>query len=137
MRGNSERLRTSNYTDNGYVHRKLVIRTYGLGRLLNRRSHRVWCVLLFPLTFKGAFMRKASLALSVLAGLAGGTTIPAGAAPLAHGLLPSIEALLPVVNTVPDAVVNEGASVQTVQYYRRYRRYGRHSYHNRRYSRRY
>ncbi len=82
-------------------------------------------------------MRKASLALSVLAGLAGGTTIPAGAAPLAHGLLPSIEALLPVVNTVPDAVVNEGASVQTVQYYRRYRRYGRHSYHNRRYSRRY
>ena len=82
-------------------------------------------------------MRKALLALSVLAGLAGGTTTPAGAAPLAHGLLPSIEALLPVVNTVPDAVLNEGASVQTVQYYRRYRRYGRRSYHNQRYSRRY
>ena len=80
-------------------------------------------------------MHKILLALSVLAGLAGGSAAtPADAAPLAHGLLPSVEALLPAANTATDAVHNEGASVQTVQYYRRYRqdrRYGR------RYSRHY
>lgn len=77
-------------------------------------------------------MRKILLALSVLAGLAGGSAAtPADATPLAHGLLPSVTALLPAANTATDAVLNEGASVQPVQYYRRYRRYGR------RYSRRY
>ena len=80
-------------------------------------------------------MRRTLLAFSMLAGLAGGTAATrADAASLAHGLLPSIEALLPVVNTANDAVLNEAASIQPVQYYRRYRhdsRYGR------RYSRRY
>ena len=65
-------------------------------------------------------MRKTLLALSVLAGLAGGAvSAPADAAPLAHGVLPS---------------VNEGASVQTVQYFRRYGRhafYDRHAYYDR------
>jgi len=82
-------------------------------------------------------MRKTLLALSVLAGLAGlagGTAAtPADAAPLAHGLLPSVDALLPVANTATDPALNEGASIQTVQYYRRYRRYGRRSYYGRRY----
>ncbi len=78
-------------------------------------------------------MRKTLLALSVLAGLAGGTAAPADAAPLAHGLLPSADALLPAANTATDAVLNEGASVQTVQYYRRYRRYGHRRYYGRRY----
>ena len=77
-------------------------------------------------------MNKILLALSVLAGLAAGSAAtPADAAPLAHGFLPSVEALLPAANTATDAVLNEGASVQPVQYYRRYRRYGR------RYSRHY
>ncbi len=73
----------------------------------------------------------------MLAGLAGGTAAtPADAAPLAHGLLPSVEALLPVANTATYAALNEGASVQTVRYFRRYRRYGRRSYYGRRpYSR--
>ena len=76
-------------------------------------------------------MHKTLLALSVLVGLAGGSAVtPADAAPLAHGLLPPVEALLPAVNTATDAVHNEGASVQTVQYHRRYHRY------DRRYSRR-
>ncbi len=83
-------------------------------------------------------MRRTLLALSVLAGLAGGTAAtPADAAPLAHGLLPSADALLPVANTATDAALNEGASVQTVQYYRRYRRYGRRSYYGRRHYSRY
>lgn len=83
-------------------------------------------------------MRKTLLALSVLAGLAGGTaTTPAGAAPLAHGLLPSADVLLPVVNTATDAALNQGASVQTVQYYRSYRRHNRHSYYGRRHYSRY
>ncbi len=83
-------------------------------------------------------MRKTLLALSVLAGLACGTAaIPADAASLAHGLLPSVEALLPVANTATDAVLNEGASVQMVRYYRRYRRYGYRSYYGRRYYSRY
>ncbi len=83
-------------------------------------------------------MRKTLLALSVLAGLAGGiAATPADAAPLAHGLLPSADALLPVVNTSADAALNEGASVQPVQYYRRYRRYGRRPYYGRRHYRRY
>jgi len=73
----------------------------------------------------------------VLAGLASGTAAPADAAPLAHGLLPSVEALLPVANTATDAALNEGASVQTVRYYRRYRRYGRRSYYGRRHYSRY
>ena len=74
-------------------------------------------------------MRKALLALSLLAGLAGGrVATPADAAPLAHGLLPSVEALLPTVNTPTDVVLNEGASIQMVQYYR-HRRYSRRFYH--------
>lgn len=77
-------------------------------------------------------MRKILLALSVLAGLAGGSAATqANATPLAHGLLLPVEATLPTANAATDAVLNEGASVQPVQYYRRYRRYGR------RYSRRY
>ncbi len=120
------------------MRRKLAMGTYGLGPLLNRPFHRVRFVVLFPLTFKGVVVRKTLLAFSVLAGLAGGTaTTPADAAPLAHGLLPSVEASLPIVNTVTDAVLNEGASVQTVRHYRRYRRYSRHSYYGRRYSQRY
>ena len=86
-------------------------------------------------------MRKTLLSLSMLAGLAGGTAAtPADAAPLAHGLLPSVEVLLPAVNTATDAVPNEGASAQTVQFFRRYdrrsyydrhSRYGRHAYYGR------
>lgn len=80
-------------------------------------------------------MRKTLLALSMLAGLAGGTAAtPADAAPLAHGLLPSAEALLPVVGTATGAALNEDASVQTVQFFRRYGRhafYDRHSYYDR------
>ncbi len=80
-------------------------------------------------------MRKTLLALSVLAGLAGGTAAtPADAAPLAHGLLPRADALPTVVNTAADAVLNEGASVQPVQYYRRY---GRRPYYSRRHYSRY
>lgn len=82
-------------------------------------------------------MRKTLLAFSVLAGLAGlSAATPAGAAPSAHGLVPSVERLLPATDASADAVLNEGASVQTVQYYRRHRRYGRRS-HGRRYYRRY
>jgi len=81
-----------------------------------------------PAQIQRCHTRKTLLALSVLAGLAGlagGTAAtPADAAPLAHGLLPSVEALLPVANTATDAALNEGASVQTVQYYRcHYSRY--------------
>jgi len=76
-------------------------------------------------------MRKILLALSVLAGLSAAT--PADAAPFAHGLVPSVEELLPAVDASADAVLNEGASVQTVQYYRRY---GRRSY-GRRFHRHY
>ena len=80
-------------------------------------------------------MRKILLAVSVLAGLAGGiAAIPANAAPLAHGMLSSSKALLPVVNTATNAVPNEDASVQMVQYYRHYDRhfyYGHHSYYGR------
>ena len=80
-------------------------------------------------------MREILLAVSVLAGLAGGiAATPANAAPLAHGLLPPTEALLPVVNTATDAVLNEDASVQMVQYYRHYDRrfyYGHRSYYGR------
>ncbi len=80
-------------------------------------------------------MRKTLLAFSVLAGLAGlSAATPADAAPFAHGLVPSVERLLPAADASADAVLNEGASVQTVQYYRRYRRYGRRSY-GRRYRR--
>jgi len=83
-------------------------------------------------------MRKTLLALAMLAGLACGiAATPADAAPLAHGLLPSVEALLPVANTATYAALNEGASVQTVRYYRRYRRYGRRSYYGRRHYSRY
>ena len=87
-------------------------------------------------------MRKTLLSLLVLAGLAGGTAAtPADAAPLAHGLLPSVKVLLPAVNTATNAVPNEGASVQTVQFFRHYDRrayyghhshYGRHAYYGRR-----
>ena len=87
-------------------------------------------------------MLKTLLSFSVLAGLAGGTAAtPADAAPLAHGLLPPVEALLPAVNTATDAVPNEGASAQTVQFFRHYDRrsyhghhflYGRHAYYGRR-----
>ncbi len=79
-------------------------------------------------------MRKTLLALSMLAGLAGLAATPADAAPLAHGLAPSLEALLPVANLPANAVLSEGASVQEVQYYRR--RYARRNY-RRRYFRRY
>jgi len=89
---------------------------------------------MFLLTSKGGIMRKTLLALSMLAGLAGLSATPANAAPLAHNLVPSLEALLPVVNMTADAVVSEGASVQEVQYYRR--RYARRNY-RRRYFRRY
>ena len=76
-------------------------------------------------------MRKALLALSLLAGLAGGSVAaPAEAAPLAHGMLPSVEALLLTVNTPTDAALNEAASIQAVQYYR-HRHYSRHYYHRR------
>ena len=80
-------------------------------------------------------MRKTLLALSMLAGLAGGTAAtPADAAPLTHGLRPLAEARLPVVGTATDTALNEGASVQTVQFFRRYGRhafYDRHSYYDR------
>lgn len=82
-------------------------------------------------------MHKTLLAFSMLAGLAGlAATAPANAAPLAHGLVPSLEALLPVTDLPAGAVLNEGASVQPVQYYRRSRRYARRNY-RRRYFRRY
>ena len=74
-------------------------------------------------------MRKALLALSLLAGLADGSiATPADAAPLAHGLLPSVEVRLPTVNTPTDDALNEGTSIQTVQYYY-HRRYHRRFYH--------
>ncbi len=74
-------------------------------------------------------MRKVLLALSLLAGLAGGSVAtPADAAPLAHGLLPSVEVLLLTVNTPIDAALNKDASIQTVQYYH-HRRYHRRFYH--------
>ncbi len=117
------------YTADGSAHCKLATTLCGLGPLPNGRLHRVRYSPLFPFTSKGAVMRKTLLALSVLAGLAGGiAAIPADAAPLAHGLLPSAEALLPVVGTATDAVLSEGASVQTVRYFRRY---GRHAFYNR------
>ena len=73
-------------------------------------------------------MRKTLLSLLVLAGLAGGTAAtPADAAPLTHGLLTSVEALLPALNTAPDAVPNEGRA-----YYDHHSRYGRHAYYGRR-----
>ena len=76
-------------------------------------------------------MRKALIALSLLAGLAGSSiAIPADAAPLAHDLPPSVEALLLTVNVPTDVALNEGASIQTVQYYR-HRRYNRRFYRNR------
>ena len=74
-------------------------------------------------------MRQALLALLLLAGLAGGrVATPADAAPLAHGMLPSVEVLLLTVNTPIDVVLNEGASIQTVQYYHHHR-YHRRFYH--------
>jgi len=141
MRGNSDRLRTSNYTDDSFICCKLAITACELEPLSNLPLHCVRYAFLFFFTFKGAIVRKTLLALSVLAGLAGlagGTAAaPTDAAPLAHGLLPSVEALLPVANTAADAALNEGASVQSVQYYRRYRRYGRRSYYGRRHYSRY
>ena len=123
------------YTADGSEHCNLAAAVCGSGPLLNGRLHRVRFAPLFPFTSKGAVMRKTLLALSVLAGLAGGTAaIPADAAPLAHGLLPSVEVPLLVVGAATGAVLNEGASVQTVQYSRRYGRhafYGRHSYYGR------
>ena len=75
-------------------------------------------------------MRKALFALSLLAGLADGSiATPADAAPLAHGLLPSVGVLLPTVNTPTDVALNEGISIQTVQYYYHHRRYHRRFYH--------
>ncbi len=137
MRGNTDRLKTSNYRDDTFGCCKLAITACELEPLSNRRLHCVRYAFLFSFTFKGAIIRRTLLALSVLAGLAGGTAAtPADAAPLAHGLLPSVEALLPVANTATYAALNEGASVQTVRYFRRYRRYGRRSYYGRRpYSR--
>ena len=74
-------------------------------------------------------MRKALLALSLLAGLAGGqVATPADAAPLTHGMLPSVEVLLPIVNIPIDVALNEGAFIQTVQYYHHHR-YHRRFYH--------
>jgi hypothetical protein len=135
MRGNSDRLRTFDYTDDSFICCKLAITACELEPLSNRRLYCVRYAFLFFFTFKGAIVRKTLLALSVLAGLAGGTAAtPADAAPLAHCLLPSVEALLPVANTAADAALNEGASVQTVQYYRRY---GRRSYYGRRHYSRY
>jgi hypothetical protein len=138
MRGNTDRLKTSNYRDDALICCKLAITACELEPLSNRRLHCVRYAFLFSFTFKGAIIRRTLLALSVLAGLAGGTAAtPADAAPLAHGLLPSVDALLPVANTATYAALNEGASVQTVRYFRRYRRYGRRSYYGRRHYSRY
>ena len=77
-------------------------------------------------------MRSTLFAFTLLAGLAGASTItPANAAPLAHGLSPSLTALLPATDLSAPAVLNEGAAtVQEVQYRRRryYRRHYRRGY---------
>lgn len=73
-------------------------------------------------------MRSTLFAFTLLAGLAGGALVtPADAAPLAHGLSPSVAALLPAADLSAPAVLNEGAAtVQEVQYRRR--RYHRRHY---------
>ncbi len=76
-------------------------------------------------------MRSILFAFTVLAGLAGTAAVtPADAAPLAHGLSPSLTALLPAADLSAPAVLTEGnATVQDVQYRRRYyRRHYRRGY---------
>jgi len=77
-------------------------------------------------------MRSTLFAFTLLAGLAGTAAVtPADAAPLAHGLSPSLAALLPATDMSAPAVLTEGtATVQEVQYRRRryYRRHHRRGY---------
>ena len=77
-------------------------------------------------------MRSILFAFTLLAGWAGTAAVtPADAAPLAHGLAPSLAALLPATDLSAPAVLNEGAAtVQEVQYRRRryYRRHYRRGY---------